>query len=412
MLGELLNHLSTAFGRPRVVEHQWGLPYELDCGSIQKAVVAMDARGRGLAVWENKGTLWSTPLSPAGRSSLTRFPVAAGHNPCISINGKGKGMLLWESGRDQVMAAPLCVTASIGSGHALDVRGRVNHLQVAVDRRGGAIALWCQAESGCWELRVQTFDARTQSWEPASTRLGRPSKFPLAPRLLMNAKGLAMAIWHVEEEDFSGPVVVYNWPTEGIWSDHPVPIAECKTSDLVGAVDEGGNAFVCWVRQTHGEMPTLEAIRFSGNSCEWTLPQPLALAPRLFNLELGATGEGEAILVWRQTENSGITSILGRHYRRGAWDEEALPFDAGIRGTSQFSIVKAFDHTTVLIIPQAGKPIVYENRGNQWLSPISLEWPGREEVRKPVLATSAHGTLALWLSGTQDQVQLMVCGAS
>lgn len=294
------------------------------------------------------------------------------------------------------------------SQHYLDTAGPIQHLQVAVDRRGGALVLWSQCGPRGWEVRVQTYDGRTKSWEKPSIQLGQPDPTPTSPHLVMNRQGVGMAIWQAREGDFEGLVVAYNWPHERIWSDHPIPIAARDAGELTASMDNRGNALVCWVQRPHGEHAVLEASHFSEASCEWTSPCTLATAPGLFQLRMDTDSNGDSLLTWRQKESSGNDHLLGRTYRNGEWEDGLLRINSGPEYLGDYALLKTVDEAALLLLPVRGGAVVHRTEGATWQPPVSLVLDTNEAALHPALLPRPGGLTAIWLSGGQEDIRLMV----
>ncbi|MBP1627865.1 MAG: hypothetical protein H6Q00_2340 [Holophagaceae bacterium] len=410
MLNEYFSSIASILRKSRAPAPSWK-QYLVAQGAIRGLVAGVDRLGKGLVAWDNDGELWSARINASRILALAKYPLGEGHSPTLSVDGCGKGMLVWLSGpagREEVMAATVNPGGEIDDSHfCLSTSGPVQHLQVAVDRRGGAIALWLQEGASGWEVRVQTHDGRKGTWEKESTRLGLPDPIPTRPHLIMNRQGLAMAIWQVREGDFEGPVVAYNWPHERIWSDRLVRISDHITTELTACLDNQGNALACWVHRRHGEQALLEASFYSANACEWSAPRRLASAPGLFQLRMGMDPVGDSLLTWRQKENAGNDHLLGKACHEGEWQENALRTPAGPEYLSDYALMKRGAETTLLLLPVRGGAVIHRMRAAGWDSPVYLA-PDLEEIgAHPLLLSHSAGMTALWLSGSVGHVRLM-----
>lgn len=366
-------------------------------------------------VWENAGEIWSARMESSRRSALATFPVSEGRQPTLALAEHSRGMLVWmigPPGREHLLASTVEAGGAVdASQHRLDASGPIQHLQVAMDRRGGAIVLWSQSGPRGWEIRVQTYDGRTKSWEEASTQLGQSDPTPTRPHLIMNRQGVAMAIWQAREEDCEGLVVAYNWPHERIWSDHLVRIAASNAAELTASLDSRGNALVCWIQRFPGEPAVLETSRFSEASCEWSPPYTLATAPGLFQLRMSTDSNGESMLAWRQKENAGSEHLFGRLCRKGDWGD-ILRINSGPEYLGDYALLKTVDQAAVLLLPVRGGAVIHRMEGAFWLPPIPIAQDSTEVTLHPTLLKHPAGLTALWLSGSQNDVRLMVSNVS
>jgi len=409
MMNTLWSSLTSLLPSPKRVVSPWKI-LSLAFGAIPALAAALDKRGRGLVVWENAGQIWSAQLDSANNCALASFPVADGHLPALALHEGGRGMLVWQTGEREyqgIQATPLTRGGRVEAAtHALDASGSIQHLQVAVDRRGGAIVMWSQQGPEGWELRVQTYDGRTSTWQASSTRLGSPERTAFQPRLIMNSAGLAMAIWHSSGAENDGLVVAYNWPHESIWSDRPLQIAPCNATELVATLDHRGSALVCWIQRAHGQQPVLEASSFSESTCEWTSPARLATAPGLSHLRLATDAAGDTVLAWRQKESAGKEQILGRSFQDGSWVEDLMRLHAGPSTVGDYTLLKTPEQATLLCLPLGGGASIRRMEGG-WGYPEALA-PESEAGSEALLLQHGQGLRALWLSGQQTQVRLML----
>ena len=61
--------------KDREAHAPWSTPVALDTGLLGRACFAMDRHGRGQAVWENSGRLWTQTLGPGSGTSFGRLPL-------------------------------------------------------------------------------------------------------------------------------------------------------------------------------------------------------------------------------------------------------------------------------------------------------------------------------------------------
>ncbi len=408
----MLERLSRAFGR-RSAEGTlaWHPPALLDQGRIGAARLAMDRLGKGLALWENGGQLWSMEQGVGSPRALVRLPVAGGQDPRVVLDPQGRGSALWTAADADgavLMGRPLSRSQTLA--HELfATRGRIHHLQAAVDRRGSVLAVWCHELDGRFDVLAQCFDTRTGEWERRPAQLG--PRFPRARGLglAMNLRGHAMVVMPADDERFRGLVCCHYWPTDRIWSDHPVPVCPGQVLDHRVAMDAAGNAQALLVIDEADGRQSLFACGYDARSSEWGEPRLLAAGQGLAQIRLAMAPDGAAFAAWSQAETAGAPRLLGRWLRRGAWDPAVLPLGAGHGAVTDLAVDVVEEGRGTLLTCQSsadGHRVYVRGLEDGADAPVPLGPAGPQAAVRPRLVHRPEGAVALWVQPNGDTATL------
>jgi hypothetical protein len=399
----MLDRLGKAFGRQaKSASLHWHPPALLDQGAIGEARFALDSSGKGLALWENAGQLWSMEQCLGSPKALVRLPVAAGQSPRLVLDPQGRGAALWTSSDEQgevLLGMPLGWSQS--RAHELfETRGRIHHLQAAVDRRGGVLAVWCHERDGRFENLAQSYDTRAGTWDRRPTPLGPLAWKPSGPGLAMNLRGHAMVVLPVDDAGFTGLACCQFWPTERIWSDRPVPICPGKVVSHRLAMDAGGNAQALLIVDESEDRQSLYASRYDSHQTEWGEPLLLAAGLRLRNLRLAMSKEGVAFAAWSQSESAGTPRLIGRWFRHGAWDKSVTSLDSGHGTVTSLALDLVGEGKGTLLTCQHstdGHRVFLSDLNGEGSPAVPLGGAYSHPAIRPRLVQGPEGAAALWV---------------
>lgn len=410
-----LKKLATGLGQSKGEGvKRWHHAEAMDQGYIKGACFAMDRHGRGHALWENSGKLWTQELGPGLRESVGRFPLADGREPSMAMNLEGRGAAVWIFDRvfeKEIIGLPFNPASDEKPATRTLFRssGEIHHLQLAVDRRGSAMIVWCHESGGRWETQVKAFDIRAKKWDEHPTRLGAELGYDPEPRLAMNRRGQAVVIWQERNPGAEGLVVSHFLPSARQWSDQPMPLASGLSQEHQVAMDMAGNIMALWVVHPYGKQPILEATRFSATRAEWSPPQVLATAKKIQDLHLTMTGTGEALALWRQSEGTSLSFLYSKAFHARAWDDRLIRLDAEGGQAGAFTVALGSKGQAALLSIQhaaKGDLPVFRNRGLDWEAPVRLAHGSHLPLSQPLLAICPKGIVAVWKEGSGKEALL------
>ncbi|GLH72381.1 hypothetical protein GETHLI_08830 [Geothrix limicola] len=385
-------------------ESCWRTPVVLDRGCLGDTGLALDRRGRGSAVWENGGRVWTMPIGPRSSPSLVRLPVGEGRAPRIELNLGGRGIALWQTDA----AGERCIQGKIlgdGEGQSHTVfrtEGQIRHLQAAVDRRGNALMVWLLELEGRIEVMAGAFDARGQAWNQEPMTLGIPTLADVAPRIAVNHREHAMVLWESSDDAFEGLVASHYWPSDRIWSDRPVPVVSHATRHHQVAMDGSGNALALWVHAPYGQRWALEASYYDALAAEWREPEVLSHAQSFSIPRLVMSETGEALAAWCQGEGHGPSRLFAKAFAKGAWESGLEAFELGHGPVRDFAIGLGPAGQAGLLAVHHGAEgdwVSARLRQREWSAPVPLSPASRQPCASPRLSLCPGGASAMWIQG-------------
>ncbi|WP_243286109.1 hypothetical protein [Geothrix terrae] len=411
---ELLKRLTQGF-RPApesMRARMWSTPMLLDRGDLGEARLAVDHRGRRIALWENHGTLWTLPVGAAAAPALRRAPFGEGTTPRLAVNPEGRGLAVWlaDLGEERQILGKALGTCESPEQVVFRTPGWVRKLQIAVDRRGNALVVWLHEKVGRIEVMAHSFDTRGEAWEKGPTILGLASDPVASPQLAANHSEHAMVLWEARDSLFDGLLASHHWPTDRIWSDRPVPVVAHAARHHQVAMDDHGNAVVLWVHAPYGQRSTLEACFFDVVAGEWREPTTLAMAQEISLPRLVMNGSGEALAAWCQRESGGGSHLLVRAFQDGGWEPGAECLDRSRGRSHDYAIALGADGRAGALLVQHGKDgdqVVLRARLETWSKPKVMAECREGTCASPRIALFPHGMSLLWMQGTGPEKALM-----
>jgi PKD domain-containing protein len=277
--------------------------------------IAVDEQGEATAVWTNAGVIesahratggsWGAPVPISDAKSESYTPEAA-------VNAQGDATAVWmhyDGSRYVVESAYRPVGGSWEAPTLVSAPGEEGgNPHIALGAQGDSTVIW-RGESGGEEAARASYRSPEGDWgEPVDVSV--PGDQVQFPRVALDAKGNAIAVWASDTHELGGHTVVlaaYRPAGEG-WGDPTLVSAEGENafpSDV--AFDTSGNSAVVWSRSNGTNDVLQAAYRPSGGS--WEEPIDLSGAGEDATdavVVLGASGEstaakGIATAVWIST---------------------------------------------------------------------------------------------------------------
>ena len=391
----------------------WRRPVTLDRGPLGEASLALDGQGRGAALWENNGKLWTMPIGPHSAPAIVRLPVGEGTAPRIVMNANGRGIALWRSavGEEQQVLGRILGGMEEPTQVLFKTGGQLHYLQAAVDRRGNALVAWLLEKDRGLAVMAQSFDTRGQAWESEPTTLGVPSARRVEPRIAVNHREHAMVLWEEEGDPSQGLVASHYWPSDRIWSDRPVPVVAHATQHHRVVMDDLGNALAFWVHTPYGQRSALEASYYDGQRSEWGAPEVLSSAQTISSLRLVMSGDGEALAAWCQAEGGGASRLLTKTFNKGQWEAGVECLELGRGVVRDFAIDLGSGGAAGLIAVHLGSEgdwVSGRLRQGGWTDAFPLAAPSRLSCSTPRIRLCPQGASALWIQGVGKDRALLL----
>ncbi|MGH2853379.1 MAG: hypothetical protein ACRDLF_04210 [Solirubrobacteraceae bacterium] len=320
--------------------------------------VALNAKGDAVAVWSSIGGLWAA--TKRSGSGVWQAPVDVSdtstwaNEPQIAIDGQGDAVAVWTEykGPDWVLHAAVKPASAGVWGPAVQLSpegSSASYPQVAMDERGDAIVAWrapsfVQAVTGSGSVAGG-------GWQAPVIVSGAGEEIGEALQVALDARGDAVAVW--DRWGHSGMTVVSatrpgsggGWrppvqlSASGGWAVHPGL-----------AVDGQGQAIAVWEVSTPEEI-NVQAVFGSIDVGAWQAPAKLATTSRERAPECSGTGcdrapgpppaeprvamnaQGDVVAVWDSNGPAGrrIIQAALRSPGASAWQ---VPVDLSAAGAS------------------------------------------------------------------------------
>ncbi|HWC48163.1 MAG TPA: hypothetical protein VG448_04725 [Solirubrobacterales bacterium] len=307
----------------------WGPPLLLRRGSEtdpqiaatgRKAVVVWgdDIEARGVeasaifAATRQRGGRWSKPRNIAAEKG--GLYESEGRDPQVAITRRGEAIAMWTAGDERhssfsfIRASTQPLRGGWTAPHGL--RGSIEgeEPQLGVTPKGEAVAIWnayYNEESGI-EVASRPPGGK---WSYVK-RLANPGAFP-DPRLAITSTGEAVAAWEFEEP--SHGLQEATRKPRGRWSVRTLAPPESEAFSAPQVVAEpGGAAAVVWARSIFrsGSEREEDAVATHRRDGAWTEPVSLfGEGVALRRPAIAVTGSGEWIAMWSSVGPEGETAI-------------------------------------------------------------------------------------------------------
>jgi hypothetical protein len=322
--------------------------------------LCVDLQGRPWVVYtEYDGTADTLKIARKAGDSLTAIgPLTEPgviHQPAVACDGQGAVWAIWselgENGRWKLQAraitdgkaAPETVTLESASGSAV-------FADAGTDRKGRVWVTWQSFRGGYSDIYAKHFDPAQAKWSD-EIRVTKDAAGDWEPRL---AFGKGNSAWIVFDSSRTGNFNVYV-ATVGIDGSSRVqpimPGLHHQARPSVAAAPDGSGFWVAWEsgrrkwgrnsRGVNGKAglnwgKAIEAGFFNATDSTFTsLPSPTPA--------LKGKGIGSLNLPCLGVSSEGKLWLASRFFRKTHWRVAVTTYDAGQKGWSQSSVIKASD---------------------------------------------------------------------
>jgi hypothetical protein len=303
--------------------------------------VAVDAHGDAIAVWIRRGDhdddIVQAGIRPA-RSRVWRAPrdlSAPGAHVChpqVAVNRHGDAIVAWvrSNGRHdsvQVAVRPAASRTWRAADDLVPTGRDANAPQVAIDARGDATVVWQRSDAnGLHYIQSATRRAASGTWQQPQN-LSTPGPNALGPRLAIDERGDAIAVWRYAVGATHVIQAAVRAPSGGAWlpAQRVSPAGDDAYTPQV-ALDARGDATVVWRNRPYASRPVVRATTRAAASGRWHAARTLsALGGAASAPQVAVNRRGDAVTVWqRRFRRSGIT-IIEAATRKGAIGRWAPP---------------------------------------------------------------------------------------
>jgi hypothetical protein len=297
----------------------WGSPVQVSpLDSAFRPKLQGDGAGNAFSVWHSfNGTLlnvlWSRYTANVGWSApaLIGNPAASSQvEPQIAVDSRGGAIAVWEQlegNRFRIVASRFVPGIGWGAAQAADVAPANTHTgdafmpQIAIDTHGNALIVWQQFDPAVNQtnLWANRYTAADDAWG-AAVELGQAQNLDdpdRTPRILCDAHDNALVVW--------------NQPPVGVWADRYVSGSGWQTPVLIGSgantdhpdvgLDANGNALAVWAQPVASGLGVIWSNRFT-TTAGWGTAAPIEShsGGAAGRVKIAVDTGGNALAVWQQ----------------------------------------------------------------------------------------------------------------
>jgi hypothetical protein len=324
-------------------------------------------------------------------------------SPQIAINGSGNANAVWvqsdSDAIDSIWGNSFNGT-TWGTAELLELEdGMASSPQVATDSSGNAVAVWSQRdENGHFNILAASFNGT--SWGANAQVIDNAAGKASFPQIAVDRRGNAIAVWHQQAENSVTDIWAnrFNGTTWGT-AELIDPIPGAAFNPQI-AFDENQDAIVVW-RQTAGAFDNIYAIRFNALGGTWGQTEVIdredgdASAPKI----AFGVGSGAAIAVWQQSNGNG-DSIWANRFNGTTWGTaELIGSEVGNASSPQIAINSNVAAIAVWEQQDGIFKSIWANRSNRngWFEAKSIETGDAGDAFRPQIAIDSSGNaIAVW----------------
>lgn len=303
----------------------WSAPQVLDtqhAGEADRPVVAVNAAGVGVAVWELRvgadTRLYAAEYAPESGWSAPK-PIEQGTGPVgharVAVDAQGHALVLFQQ-RDGATASVWAVrrVAGVGWGSPLRLEASVAPVGpvLTADGAGNALAAWVAVETdGTRSVWARRFNPQG-SWAAVESVAALVDE--AAPAVALSADGSATAVFRRRAEDGSLSILARRFVPGAGWEAEALLGRGSPTwGEVAVAMDRWGRALVAWTG-LGGSGPVLRLARYTSETGWQEVDVATGGATQPV---VGADGQGNFHLLW--VENvSGEDRVHSVRYPEGA----------------------------------------------------------------------------------------------
>ena len=327
----------------------WSAPVNLSTagGSAGRPQVAVDGSGNLVAVWNrsdgnndiiqssrsiNSGVSWSTPVD----LSLTGQDAT---NSRVAADGSGTVVAVWmrSDGNEDIIQASRSTNGGVSWSSPANLSESdesSNHVRLAVDGSGNAVALWSRDPRGDTIVQSSRLLAGGVSWS-TPVNISTIGLSATTPQIAIDGSGNVVAVWRLL--DIGGTIIQSSRLVAGGvgWStpEQLSVFSETGTSsdNPQVAANGSGNAVAVW-QQGNGSNTIIRFSQSTDGGASWSEPTDLSeLGQSAITPEVAVDGSGNAVALWRRSngENDIIQASFSSAIDGGGGGEELANTGAG-----------------------------------------------------------------------------------
>jgi hypothetical protein len=388
-------------------------------GHASNAHIAMDSRGRAIAVWASydglRYSIWVNRYTyHTGWSDAVQIDsddAISVYNPNVVVNEEGQGVVVW-SQYDGTYSSVWASYYNPAEGwspacniNPVNLDGDAELPQAAIDAHGNVTIVWRRYESAqrsIWATRY----TRQGGWDIAQLIENDPFGDAEDACIVTDAIGRCTAVWRR-----------CSATQRSIWTNHyrpgfgwgqatsMAPEDTADAYDLQLSTNQHGAAMLVW-RQTDGNHRSIWASNYQPQD-GWSMPTTIVTDTSCNAVEphVAMQSSGCALAVWRQS-NTNQCGIWANQFQPGAGWGVATLIGSTRKGTACKPRASMSDGGSAMVVwlhADELRQAIWANHflpASGWGTPIRLKARSNGEADWPEVVTDAYGNaIALWQQG-------------
>jgi hypothetical protein len=321
---------STGWGVANVIEKG-------DTGFAFSPQVVFDARDNALLVWlqfdGRRRRIWGRCCSASGNwGPAVRVTSDEGRDADavqVAANASGHAMAVWRQFHEEgtsIWANRYVEGSGWGTAQAIGNEESIDAFdpQLAMDASGNAITVWTQPDSRYSSVWVNHY-VTGNGWGKAIKLETGNKGTALYPQIAMNVSGNAIVVW-LQSDGVRMNIRASRYVAGHGWGNAElVDVGNCtRAFNPQIAMCSMGNAIVVW-QQSVGASSTIWVNRYTVRK-GWGVAKPIGnrSAGIALNPKIGMDADGNALIVWRQSDSVRYKIWSNRYQVGKGWGEASL----------------------------------------------------------------------------------------
>jgi len=297
---------------------------------LEGTLILQNNGGDDLTIQADGPFTFATVLAKDAAYNVTVLSKSPIQNVAV-INGNGKINNVNITNINVVCTDRWMHPLSLVDNMSPDGQG-VYDVSTAIDAQGNALVVWRQSDGSNSQVFKSEYTGR--GWTHPSDlfdNISPDGQDVECPCVAMNAAGDAVIAW--SQHDGTHLQVFVSQRSNGIWS-HPADLTDSisppgkNASDVGVAMDDNGDAILVWSQSDSGNQLQIFMSEYRGGS--WTHPldlddnispdPPSSSMPGASAPHVAMADNGEAVIVWRQSDGFSY-QVFKREFREAQWIE-------------------------------------------------------------------------------------------
>ncbi len=330
--------------------------------------------------------------------------------PKVAIDNTGNAMALWyqydsSDVRYKVYANYYSAQSKVWSGPTVIDSGSGSAIMphVGVDGSGNFIVVWIQLDGSHESIYANRYVPGTGWGTAALIETGAGNAY--APRVAVNASGVAVAVWHqYDSTGFRNDIYANRYiPGTGWGTAERIETGDGDAESARVAIDVNGNAVAVWKQRNGSDsFHSIFANRYAAGS-GWGSAQLLeALDYAVDEPEVAIDGSGNAVAVWYQRDAAlGPYKIWAARYAVGSTWGTAQAISSGSESAATPRVgMDASGNALVVWYQYQGVPTsILAARyvaGTGWSLPVAIESGSGTAFDPDIAVNSSGNAVAVW----------------